>query len=298
MYSLDSSDRNTVVLDKVSGFAQAIVANASNVLFKGVGHQFNEENPLVFPVLNANPSSISWDMSAKGSPSSHPNSVYAVGSEISLVSVSQTRNNARILLVGSMELLSDKLFSVKNSGNKHFVDELFKWVLQEKSVLRVGSVKHHRKGETFEREWYRIKDDFVFEVQLEAYSGETGQWKPFQIPDGDILQFEAVMLDPYLRLNMAYDKSTQSYMTPAQTILPDQHGVFTFKAEYKRRGYTFIEAKVVRAVQPFRHNEYPRFLSQAFPYYANMLNMMFSAVLLAGVFLLFKDPQQTKQKTK
>ncbi|XP_071712937.1 dolichyl-diphosphooligosaccharide--protein glycosyltransferase 48 kDa subunit-like isoform X2 [Rutidosis leptorrhynchoides] len=75
------------------------------VLFKGIGHSENPANSLVWKVLSASPSSYSANLKSK---LSSPPSLY--GSSISLVSVVQARNNARVVFSGSLDLLSNKFF--------------------------------------------------------------------------------------------------------------------------------------------------------------------------------------------
>ncbi len=52
------------------------------------------------------------------------------------------------------------------SGNKDFIEQLFSWTFQEKSVLKVDSFDHHKIGEKAKRELYRIKDDLVRQLSL------------------------------------------------------------------------------------------------------------------------------------
>jgi oligosaccharyltransferase complex subunit beta len=61
--------------------------------------------------------------------------------------------------------------------------------------------------------------------------------------------------------------------------------VFTFKVTYKRHGYTWEEARELVEIHPFKHDEYPRFLPIAWPYYFNVFSMMASFVLVSVVFL-------------
>ncbi len=104
-------------------------------------------------------------------------------------------------------------------------------------------------------------------------------------------QFEAVMLDPYIRRNMtAVGNSLQ-----VKFKLPDTHGVYTFRVVYKRRGLTSLEISETVQVRPFRHDQYPRFLVVAKPYYANIFALMAGFFTLSIIFLFHKD---TSKKIK
>ncbi|EXB59135.1 Dolichyl-diphosphooligosaccharide--protein glycosyltransferase 48 kDa subunit [Morus notabilis] len=86
------------------------------VLFRGIAHSLNAANSLVLKVLSASPSAYSSDPSSK---LSQPPSL--TGSAISLVSVVQARNNARILISGSLDLFGNRLFvsPVQKAGSSH-----------------------------------------------------------------------------------------------------------------------------------------------------------------------------------
>ncbi|PIA25161.1 hypothetical protein AQUCO_12400014v1 [Aquilegia coerulea] len=70
-------------------------AKQASVLFKGIGHTLNPANSLVVKVLSASPSAYS----------ELPNPPSVTGSAISLVSVVQARNNARIAISGFIRSL-------------------------------------------------------------------------------------------------------------------------------------------------------------------------------------------------
>ena len=120
---------------------------------------------------------------------------------------------------------------------------------------------------------------------------------------------EAVMLDPYLRVNFEHDN--QGNFT-ASFKLPDVYGMFTLAVKYYRRGLSHLEtADIVTmmmmailvcdlfltqiSVRPFRHNEYERFIPAAYPYYSSAFIMIIGVVLFSFVFLYHKD--QPAQQT-
>ncbi|KAJ3402909.1 hypothetical protein HDV05_008162, partial [Chytridiales sp. JEL 0842] len=136
---------------------------------------------------------------------------------------------------------------------------------------------------------YRIKDDLVYEISISEYFNNA--WHPYQATD---VQFEAVMLDPYIRTPLlpAGVNPTHPHSGTLRTTikLPDVYGVFTFKVEYLRPGLSWIEQKETVAIHPFRHNEYPRFLSSAYPYYVNSFSMIASFWVLTAVVLYYRAP--------
>ena len=53
------------------------------------------------------------------------------------------------------------MFRHVKSGNQDLALSLSEWVFKDKGVLRVGEVKHHRKGEKEPPIAYTINDDVV-----------------------------------------------------------------------------------------------------------------------------------------
>ncbi|KAI8821030.1 Dolichyl-diphosphooligosaccharide--protein glycosyltransferase subunit WBP1 [Fimicolochytrium jonesii] len=276
--------------DKNIKAVSAAVRNGGPVLFRGVGHRLTGKNPLMQPILIGAPTTYSYlkddDEPLEGGP--------LVGNGLVLVSGLQARNNARVVFAGSVDMFSDEFIDKKvgdrQSGNADFVTELGKWAFQEKGVLKVGGTFHHRLNETAQHGIYRIKDDMVYEIKVAEWTGEN--WSPFTPSD---MQFEAVMLDPYIRTHLRSIPSAPGIPHPYATLatqfrLPDHYGVFTFKVDYKRHGYSWLEAAETVQVRPYRHDQYPRFLTPAYPYYVNVFSMMVGFVLFSAVFLWNREP--------
>ncbi|KAJ6990069.1 dolichyl-diphosphooligosaccharide--protein glycosyltransferase 48 kDa subunit-like [Populus alba x Populus x berolinensis] len=287
------------------------------VLFKGIAHSLNAANALVLKVLSASPSAYSANPSSK---LSSPPSL--TGSSISLVSVIQARNNARIMITGSLDMFSNRFFrsSVQKagspkkydkSGNEQFVTELSKWVFHERGHLKAVNLRHNKAGETDEPAMYRIKDDLDFSVEIYEWSGKS--WEPYVAND---VQVQFYMMSPYVLKTLSNDKKVHlfyhpifisllvtSLLVPMSLIIcapgfqglyhtsfkvPDVYGVFQFKVEYNRLGYTSLLLSKQIPVRPFRHNEYERFITAAFPYYGASFTMMAGFFIFSFVYLYHK----------
>ncbi|GAV76767.1 DDOST_48kD domain-containing protein [Cephalotus follicularis] len=256
------------------------------VLFEGIAHSLNAENSLVLKVLSASPSAYSADPSSKLS--SPPT---LIGSAISLVSVVQARNNARIMVTGSLAMFSNRLFrsgvqkagspnKYPKSGNEQFVTELSKWVFHERGHLKAVNVTHHKVGETDEPLSYRINDDLDFSVEIYEWSGKS--WEPYVAND---VQVQFYMMSPYVLKSLSTD---QKGLYHASFKVPDVYGVFQFKVEYHKLGYTSISLSKQIPVRPFRHNEYERFITTAFPYYGASFTTMAGFFIFSFVYLYQK----------
>ncbi|XP_073151704.1 dolichyl-diphosphooligosaccharide--protein glycosyltransferase 48 kDa subunit-like [Henckelia pumila] len=256
------------------------------VLFKGNGHSVNPGNSMVIKVLSASPAAYSANPHSK---LSNPPSL--TGSAISLVSVVQARNNARILISGSLSMFSNRFFrsqvqkagsSIKHekSGNEQFLTELSKWIFHERGHLKAVNVRHHKVGEVVEPSIYRIKDDLEYSVEIYEWSGTS--WEPYVADD---VQLQFYMMSPYVLKTMS---TNQKGLYHSSFRVPDVYGVFQFKVEYQRLGYTSLSLSKQIPVRPFRHNEYERFIPAAYPYYGASFSMMAGFFIFTMVYLYTK----------
>ncbi|XP_041010538.1 dolichyl-diphosphooligosaccharide--protein glycosyltransferase 48 kDa subunit-like [Juglans microcarpa x Juglans regia] len=192
------------------------------VLFQGIGHTLSPANSLVLKVLSASPSAYSANPNSK---LSNPPSL--TGSAISLVSILQARNNARILISGSLVMFSNRFFRSgvqkagtptkhEKSSNEQFLTELSKWVFHERGHLKAVNVQHHKDGEADEPSMYRINDDLVYSVEIYEWSGRS--WEPYVADD---VQVQFYMMSPYVLKNLSTDKKGR-YFTAFK--VPDVYG--------------------------------------------------------------------------
>lgn len=126
---------------------------------------------------------------------------------------------------------------------------------------------------------YREKK--VYNVDIAEYKND--EWVPYHADD---VQLEVIMLDPYIRTTLKQVPSTKSFgRFEAKIRLPDVYGVFTLKVNYKRFGLSYVLAEDQVSIRPFKHNEYPRYLTAAFPYYASTGSMIVGFIVFSIVWL-------------
>ncbi|KAH7439679.1 hypothetical protein KP509_04G071900 [Ceratopteris richardii] len=255
------------------------------ILFAGVAHSVAPANNMVIKVLTGSPTAYSANprVQLKESPA-------LTGSSVGLVSAVQARNNARVIISGSLALFSNRFFTsaVKNAGvssshmfgNQQFVIELSKWVFHERGHLKAVNIHHHKVGDTKEPTMYRISD--YLEYSMEIYEWTLNGWSPYLAND---VQVQFYMMSPYVLKTMEHNGQGH-YSTSFQ--VPDVYGVFQFKVEYNRLGYTGLSLSKQIPVRPFRHNEYERFIQAAYPYYSACFSMMFGFFVFGLAFLYHK----------
>ncbi|KAK5656203.1 hypothetical protein OQA88_4964 [Cercophora sp. LCS_1] len=212
--------------------------------------------------------------------------LFAAGEQLALVSAFQARNSARFTLVGSAEMLQDKWFDaeVKNVAgaafktfNRGFAKRLSGWTFQEVGVLRVNWIEHrlNEAGASNETnpKLYRIKNDVTYSISVSEWSWDS--WTGYSVPLVDALQLEFSMLSPFHRLPLALDAARSTPEASVYTTsfrLPDQHGIFNFKVNYKRPFLTNVEEKNTVSVRHMAHDEWPRsfVISGAWPWIAGI----------------------------
>lgn len=245
------------------------------ILFRGVAVAVPSDTELAFPVLSASETAYSHDpKKAFPDPSTVP-----FGDKITLVAALQARNNARVVVSGSVDLFSNKFFR-EDTGNEEFAVNLALWTFKESGVLTAENLRHHLQGSDGEVGMYRVNDDVEFSIDISEY--QKGQWGPYKADD---VQVEFVMLNPYIRaplVNLGNGTFTLAFK------VPDVYGVFKYVVKYKKLGYSYINVSYQVPVRPLKHNEFERFIFSAYPYYASALSTMVAFFVMSVVVLYHK----------
>lgn len=294
-YDISDPGQHTLIVSDHENLLKAptiVGKDALNpILFRGVGMVADPDNPLVLDILTG--SSTSYSFFPDKPITQYP---HAVGKNTLLIAGLQARNNARVVFSGSLDFFSDAFFNsavqkaspgstrYSKTGNYELAIALSRWVFKEEGVLRVGAVSHHRVGETQPPSAYTITDLVEFSIVIEKLSG--GKWIPF---DGDDIQLEFVRIDPFVRTFLKKNGGKYS----VQFKLPDVYGVFQFKVDYNRLGYTHLYSATQVSVRPLQHTQYERFIPSAFPYYASAFSMMFGLFIFSIVFLHMKEKEKS-----
>lgn len=237
----DQGDHTTIVAQASNLIKSPIIvgnANTSPLLYRGTGLLADRENKLVLQLLTAD--STAYSYVPENPIKEYP---HAVGRGVLLIAALQARNNARVVFSGSLYFFSDEAFAAgvqnaqggqayKKSGNQDVALSIGQWVFGEVGHIRVVTVKHHKAGETQPPQAYTINEPVVYTISIEELSG--GQWKPFTASD---IQLEFVRIDPFVRTTLKHIGGGK-YQVKFQ--IPDVYGVYQFKVDYDRVGYTHL----------------------------------------------------------
>ncbi|NWH81874.1 OST48 glycosyltransferase, partial [Piaya cayana] len=331
-YDISDPGQHTLIVADTENLLKAptIVGKAAlnPILFRGVGMVADPDNPLVLDILTG--SSTSYSFFPDKPITQYP---HAVGKNTLLIAGLQARNNARVVFSGSLDFFSDAFFNSavqkatpgskrcrechpfsaflhSQTGNYELAIALSRWVFKEEGVLRVGAVSHHRVGEHAPPNAYTVTDLVEYSIVIEKLS--NGKWVPF---DGDDIQLEFVRIDPFVRTFLKRNGGKYS----VQFKLPDVYGVFQFKVDYNRLGYTHLysstqvsaagmnpsgrpqpeppgsrcRSPIQVSVRPLQHTQYERFIPSAYPYYAGAFSMMVGLFMFSIVFLHMKEKEKS-----
>lgn len=258
------------------------------VLFRGIGMSVAADSETAFLALAGSPTAYA------GKPGAAQTDAKLAGDNLGLVALVQMRNNARVVVAGSVDMFSNAAFQAEatsgagqglgRASNEVFCTAISKWGFQERGVLRASNLSHRvlagAEPGAVRPERYCINDDVEFSVVIEECT--DGACAPYK---GEDVQVELVMLDPYVRSTLGHDGSGRF---STQVKVPDSYGVFKWVLDYRRLGYSFIDMIETVPIRPFKHNEYERFILQAYPYYASVASMMAGFVAVGFFFLYTK----------
>lgn len=295
----DKGDHTTIVANPSHLIdSQVIVGDRSKVaplLYRGTGLIADKENSLILQLLTADSNAYSYN--PENPIKEYP---HAVGKGTLLIAALQARNNARVVFSGSLFFFSDDALTagvekaiggskaVTKSGNQDVVDAITKWVFGATGRLRVSSVTHNKEGEKEPPAAYTITDPAVYRIHIETLENEN--WVPFKAND---VQLEFVRIDPFVRTTL---KMVQPGVYEARFKIPDVYGVFQFKVDYNRVGFTQLYSTTQVSVRPLQHTQYERFIPSAYPYYVSAFSMMVGLWIFSVVFLHYKE-EPVKGKT-
>ncbi|KAI3383652.1 hypothetical protein SNEBB_009240 [Seison nebaliae] len=265
------------------------------LLFKGTALQMDKENQLLIKVLSGNVESYTGNSDGSRL-TEYP---HAIGKTAALVVALQARNNARMVMIGSLDFLSNE-FIESFPLNGKMSNSLLRWTFKRSGVIRMRQVFHRLATDTNTKsiksndaipsspEEYTIKEFVQFYGILEQF--DKGEWIPMNEKHSvaNDLQMEFVRIDPFVRRNMQPSKDVNGRFE-VKFQVPDVYGIYTFKVNHERLGYTKIDEAHRVKVRPLTHRQYERFIPSAYPYYASAFSMMIGVYLLSFVVLYHSD---------
>lgn len=263
---------------------------------KAVAQELGSSSPLLTPILSAPETAYSYNPKEEAETVEDPFAVGGQISLVSSMQARNSARFTVLSSVEALQdAWFDRTVqalggrAVKTS-NRVFAKHLTAWTFMETGVLKVGKVEHYLStGSESESgndsvaqmgylnpKIYRIKNDVVglescdylqsgvltrhiqtFNIELSEYTYD--HLSPFKVSPEDKLQMEFTMLSPFHRLDLQPISTTPNSTVFSTSLrLPDQHGIFAFRVNYKRPFLTNIDVKREVTVRHFAHDEWPR----------------------------------------
>ena len=142
---LISLKNNEIVVTKNTiGVTSVCKSPKGFILFEGIGQEIDSSNHYLFPIMKADENSFSIN--------SKSGQFYNNGEKIKLVNGYQGRNNRRVVISGSINMCSNKLYYLSstdnngplNSPNAVFCHDILNWNFQKTGVLKYENIRHQR----------------------------------------------------------------------------------------------------------------------------------------------------------
>lgn len=305
---------------------------------RAVAQELGASSPLLMPIVRAPDTAYSYNPKEEAETVEEPFAVGGQISLVSAMQARNSARftvlgsaealenvwfNAKVKAQGGKET---------QTCNREFAKRLSAWTFMETGVLKVGKVEHHLTtiSETgsgndsvaqlgyLNPKIYRIKNDVV---SLECYNPQCNREKitsdiqtfnlelseyyfdhldPFSPSAEDAVQLEFTMLSPFYRVDLQPISKTENSTIFSTTFrLPDQHGIFSFRVNYKRPFLTNIDVKREVTVRHFAHDEWPRswMISAGWVWIAGIWITVIGWVAFVAVWL-WSEPAYEKSRGK
>lgn len=295
-----SSKHDLLELTSESHFVTPRVAGpdaSGKPLYFSGGGAYLGNNPSVVPILKGASTSYVYDPSDDALALTEPWT--ASGSQTYFAAGFQGLNNARAVWLGGDSLISNTYVQDKTAYNAEFADAVVKWAFKESGVIKNTFVLHEPADNntipytsfTSGFPLYKINQNVKYTIGFQEWTGE--KWVPYVADD---IQVEFVMLNPYYRLTLGEPVSETPEGGAIYSVtlkLPDQHGIFTFKTDYKRPGLTFVETRNTVTVRHNANDEWPRSweITNSWIYLTSFVTVVFTWCLFV-IFFLYSDDGQ------
>jgi len=128
--------------------------------------------------------------------------LYTTGNQVILVTATQGRNNARIIISGSLDLFSNELFAKSKGVNRKYANHLINWTFGLTGIIKYQNIHHHLVGTSNQPGEYKTSDRVEYSMEILTWNDEKKSWVPY-VADDVILEF--IMLDPYYRIPIEFN---------------------------------------------------------------------------------------------
>ncbi|KAA6366065.1 MAG: putative Dolichyl-diphosphooligosaccharide--protein glycosyltransferase 48 kDa subunit, partial [Streblomastix strix] len=164
--------------------------------------------------------------------------------------------------------------------NTEIVSDLILWAFGVRGQMRARNLQYTLLSENLTNpDELTINDVIDFEITLEVFDDKKKQWIGWNADD---VQLTFAMLTPRMRKTL---KSTGNGKHVLTFRTPDVFGVYKFIVDYHARGYKPINISQQVSLHPLRHDQRPRFVTSAYPFYTVCFIMCIAVLVISVLFV-------------
>ena len=245
-------------------------------------------NPLIQNAISFAPGSAICTSNSNSKRQGEEGACQSNSHSVSLLATLESRKGSRFAVFSSQKLLS----SLPESTLKG----IFGWAQGTRFYMKIASISHEltsktsnldlaNRGKTdLDSTIYRVNDHI--NVRMCLSNGHDSRFIPEKAND---FQFELKMMN--IQLRKCFDSiDADGCLTSVNIQLPPKSAVYTLKISHNRPGWSQLSHNEKLLVRPFRHNEFPRFLTIAAPYYVSWIGILVASyfILLPSLFKQLK----------
>ncbi|KAL0223962.1 hypothetical protein P9112_003352 [Eukaryota sp. TZLM1-RC] len=191
------------------------------------------------------------------------------------------RSHNRILLIENVESLANHY--VDQDSYRTAVKNSFDLFLHERHDFRISNVSIQPAGHdvAINDGTFKISQPVKVCAKVEEWAGAAGNWDT--VSSNDVYTVFK-LVEEYSRFRMQFDTSSGQYC--ANIDLPEKYGVFTLTVELQDK----IAGEVITTkydkefpIRPLRHDEFQRWIPEAFVFYTVVL----VEVVVFVIFVIF-----------
>jgi oligosaccharyltransferase complex subunit beta len=198
----------------------------------------------------------------------------------------QGLQQGRIIVSGSLDMFSNRIFELSKGENRAYSRNLVEWLSNERAYVR--QVGYHFTCLDWEgnpSEDCRKKFKFRFNTDLESWNWNTKKWQPYS---DDNINLELTMMTPKLRKLLEESPTKKGHYSITGHI-PNRMGTYRLKISHTRPGWNRIWLYKKVQARYTNHLERPRNWARDLVATVGIIIVLTSFALVSYIFLYNDD---------
>eukprot|EP00040_Diaphanoeca_grandis_P044170 m.11504 g.11504 ORF g.11504 m.11504 type:complete len:429 (+) comp8836_c0_seq2:84-1370(+) len=241
------------------------------VLFRGIGMSSDPQNEFVMDMLFASKTAYSYRPT--DTVEDYP---FGIGESTLLVGGLQARNNARVVVSGSLDLFGDDLMADTRGSNQDFVTALVGWGLGSSGRLSASQITVSPQGN------HMVGDEMTICVEVTS-ANPTDSPKPF------VTKEDIFIVLKKLQVITRHPVDLRGSSLCAQIEAPNEAGVYTISVLHRQRDYSLFTQQTQVTIRP-------RMMSEESSFYTFVFSSLVGTTIFYIVYISFAPPTPATTK--